>query len=64
MLPGFYAEGKFGIRIENIMLVQKHKSEHQMGAGITLLEFEPLTLIPFQVTRSTGLCGVGFAVEG
>lgn len=46
--PGFYAEGKFGIRIENIMLVQKHKSEHQMGAGITLLEFEPLTLIPFQ----------------
>ena len=40
--PGFYLKGKFGIRIENMMLVQKDK---QKRAGF--LKFEMLTFVPF-----------------
>ena len=40
--PGFYLKGKFGIRIENMMLVQKDKRKR---AGF--LRFEMLTFVPF-----------------
>ena len=38
--PGYYLSGKFGIRIENLMYVNKTNNPN-------FLEFETLTLIPF-----------------
>jgi len=38
--PGFYKEGNFGIRIENLLYVKQ--SSHQ-----DFLEFEDLTMLPF-----------------
>lgn len=40
--PGIYVEGKFGVRIENTLLVRK-STETPFGR---FLEFEPLTLCP------------------
>ena len=41
--PGVYLEGKFGVRLENLLLVVKDKAidSHPM------CRFEPLTLVPF-----------------
>lgn len=44
--PGFYKEGEYGIRIENILIVRNKTFTHQTSAK--MLCFEPLTLIPFQ----------------
>ena len=39
--PGYYKENEYGIRIENIMLVEKSNvSEEFLG-------FRPLTLVPY-----------------
>ena len=40
--PGFYKEGKFGIRIENLILVKNY----QLDADNSFLEFETLTFVP------------------
>ena len=41
--PGIYLEGKFGIRLENLILcVKKEKNEFGQFMG-----FEPLTYVPF-----------------
>ena len=40
--PGFYHEGKFGIRIENLILVQKS----EMEPNNSFLEFETLSFVP------------------
>jgi Xaa-Pro aminopeptidase len=40
--PGIYVEGKFGVRIENVLMVQSH-STTPYG---TFLDFENLTLCP------------------
>jgi Xaa-Pro aminopeptidase len=32
--PGFYKEGEYGIRIENLVLVEKSQKQHQMQVGI------------------------------
>ena len=37
--PGFYKEGKFGIRIENLILVKNS----ELKTGVSFLEFETLT---------------------
>ena len=42
--PGYYATGEFGIRLENLLLVQKAEIT---GAAKPFLEFETLTLAPF-----------------
>ena len=43
--PGFYVEGKFGVRHENLVLcVEKEKSEYGRFLG-----FENLTMVPFDV---------------
>ena len=43
--PGFYAEGKFGVRHENLVLcVEKEKNEYGRFLG-----FENLTLVPFDL---------------
>lgn len=42
--PGIYLEGKFGIRLENLIVcVKKEKTEYGQFMG-----FEPLTLVPFE----------------
>jgi Xaa-Pro aminopeptidase len=40
--PGFYKEGKFGIRIENLILVKNSESKTDKS----FLEFETLTFVP------------------
>jgi Xaa-Pro aminopeptidase len=45
--PGYYEEGNFGIRIENLLAVV-HKPRKGMYAGRSFLGFEKLTLIPIQ----------------
>jgi Xaa-Pro aminopeptidase len=44
--PGIYLEGRFGVRIENLLLVVKH-AETEFGQFLT---FEPLTLCPIDKT--------------
>mmetsp|Transcript_26123 Transcript_26123/g.85896 ORF Transcript_26123/g.85896 Transcript_26123/m.85896 type:complete len:212 (+) Transcript_26123:1545-2180(+) len=46
--PGYYEEGNYGIRLENIMLVEKKNGQHKLGSNVDILHFVPLTLIPFQ----------------
>ena len=41
--PGYYLPGAYGIRIENLLLVR----EAAVGGGTRTLEFETLTLAPF-----------------
>ncbi len=43
--PGFYAPGEYGIRIENLLLVQK--AEEQPGQRKPFLRFEVLTMAPY-----------------
>ncbi len=43
--PGVYLEGKFGIRLENMIVCQKDR-ENCYG---NFLKFEPLTLVPFDL---------------
>ena len=45
--PGFYKDGAFGIRIENIMIVNKAATPNQFG-GVQFLGFEHVTLVPIQ----------------
>ena len=42
--PGIYLEGKYGIRLENLILcVKREKNEFGQFMG-----FEPLTMVPFE----------------
>ena len=43
--PGIYVEGKFGVRIENTLLITPYK-ETPFGR---FLQFEPLTLCPIDL---------------
>lgn len=43
--PGYYREGEFGIRIENLVAV-RDAPEPGTGDGRRMLEFETLTLVP------------------
>jgi Xaa-Pro aminopeptidase len=45
--PGYYEDGKFGIRIENVLLVKEAKLEHNFG-GVGYLTFENITMAPIQ----------------
>eukprot|EP01094_Clydonella_sp_ATCC50884_P027215 TRINITY_DN7724_c0_g1_i1.p1 TRINITY_DN7724_c0_g1~~TRINITY_DN7724_c0_g1_i1.p1 ORF type:complete len:441 (+),score=120.22 TRINITY_DN7724_c0_g1_i1:308-1630(+) len=46
--PGYYEDGKFGIRIENCVIVVKADTAHQFG-GKEYYGFEPLTLVPMDL---------------
>ncbi|XP_078711726.1 xaa-Pro aminopeptidase 1 isoform X2 [Lampetra fluviatilis] len=46
--PGFYEEGAFGIRIENVLLVIPAKTRYNFKDRGSLT-FEPLTLVPIQL---------------
>ncbi|KAJ3158864.1 hypothetical protein HDU86_002552 [Geranomyces michiganensis] len=45
--PGYYEDGKFGIRIENVLLVREVKTAHNFGDR-GYLGFEHVTLFPMQ----------------
>lgn len=45
--PGYYEDGQFGIRIENILLVQKKNTPNRFGEK-DYLGFEHVTLVPYQ----------------
>ncbi len=44
--PGIYVEGRFGVRVENTLLIVPYK-ETDFGS---FLQFEPLTLCPIDIT--------------
>ncbi|KAJ3075797.1 hypothetical protein HDU98_006888 [Podochytrium sp. JEL0797] len=56
--PGFYQDGEFGIRIENIMIVKKVDTPYDFG-GKGSLGFEHVTMCPI----STRLVDVGLLLE-
>ncbi|KAI5478820.1 Xaa-Pro aminopeptidase [Pseudohyphozyma bogoriensis] len=43
--PGFYEEGEFGIRIENVVVVEERKLRNDFG-GVGWLGFERVTMVP------------------
>lgn len=43
--PGYYEDGSFGIRIENVLITKVASTPNQFG-GKPYLEFEPLTCVP------------------
>ena len=43
--PGYYEDGAFGIRIENVLVVRKAAPPCAFG-GDVWLEFEPITRVP------------------
>ncbi|CAD5113261.1 DgyrCDS2439 [Dimorphilus gyrociliatus] len=45
--PGYYEDGKFGIRIENLQIVVKADTKNNFG-NRGYLTFEPITLVPIQ----------------
>ncbi|KAG0219555.1 hypothetical protein BGX31_011291 [Mortierella sp. GBA43] len=45
--PGYYEDGSFGIRIENVLLVRKMDTRHRFG-GNDYYGFEHVTFVPIQ----------------
>jgi Xaa-Pro aminopeptidase len=45
--PGYYEDGQFGIRIENVLVVRKVETRHQFG-GKEYYGFEHITFVPIQ----------------
>lgn len=45
--PGYYEEGAFGIRIENLVAIERADTPHNFG-GSKFFRFRPLTLAPLQ----------------
>ena len=43
--PGYYEDNAFGVRIENLVLVEAKDTEFKFG-GKTFLGFQSLTLVP------------------
>jgi Xaa-Pro aminopeptidase len=43
--PGYYEDGAFGIRIENVLVAREAATPHRFG-GKPYLEFEQLTVVP------------------
>lgn len=44
--PGFYEDGSFGIRIENIIMVREAKTKYSFGDK-PYLGFEHVTMVPY-----------------
>ncbi|KAI5457921.1 putative Xaa-Pro aminopeptidase P [Mariannaea sp. PMI_226] len=44
--PGYYEDGKFGIRIENVIVVKEVKTKHSFGDK-PFLGFEHVTMVPY-----------------
>jgi Xaa-Pro aminopeptidase len=46
--PGYYADGEFGIRIENLVSVVERETPNNFD-GVTYFGFEPLTYVPMDM---------------
>lgn len=44
--PGFYEDGAFGIRIENLVMVKEVETKHSFGEK-PFLGFEHVTMVPY-----------------
>jgi Xaa-Pro aminopeptidase len=44
--PGYYEDGTFGIRIENIVMVKEAETKHKFGDK-PYLGFEHVTMVPY-----------------
>ncbi|XP_067011174.2 xaa-Pro aminopeptidase 1 [Anabrus simplex] len=44
--PGYYKEGQFGVRLENILEVEERSTKHSLGENY--LGFRVVTLVPFE----------------
>merc|ERR1711964_271440 len=44
--PGYYEDGSFGIRIENIVMVKEAETKHKFGDK-PYLGFEHVTMVPY-----------------
>ena len=49
--PGYYEDGRFGIRIENLLEVQGIEAPNKNANDKSFMRFEKLTLIPIQKVR-------------
>jgi Xaa-Pro aminopeptidase len=58
--PGYYADGKFGIRIENIVLVRPAETPNNFG-GQGYLGFEHVTMVRLVMARPFVLSDMGVA---
>lgn len=56
--PGFYSDGRFGIRIENVLIVEEANTPNNFG-NVKFNRFENLTMVPIQ----TKLMDVGLMME-
>lgn len=45
--PGYYEDGSFGVRIENLLIIKEVATPHRFG-GMSYLGFERLTFAPLQ----------------
>jgi Xaa-Pro aminopeptidase len=45
--PGYYEDGNFGVRIENLLTIKEADTKHQFG-GKAFLNFDRLTVVPLQ----------------
>ncbi|KAI7824315.1 Creatinase/aminopeptidase [Gamsiella multidivaricata] len=45
--PGYYEDGRFGIRIENVLVVRKAQTRHRFG-GKEYYGFDHITFVPIQ----------------
>ena len=45
--PGYYEDGAFGVRIENLVKIEEAQTEFNFG-GKTFMRFAPLTLVPIE----------------
>lgn len=48
--PGYYEEGKFGIRIENIVRIISAETKYEDKHG-KFLAFDDVTLVPHQTSK-------------
>ena len=46
--PGYYEDGKFGIRIETLVKVVKTETKYKMPSKSVFLTFEPIAVVPIQ----------------
>ena len=44
--PGYYEDGQFGVRIENVVLIKQTETKH-CPKGTPFLTMEPITLVTF-----------------
>ena len=54
--PGYYKEGEYGIRIENLIVVTEAKPVAGGDPQRNFMEFETITLAPIDIDLSSRSC--------